>query len=220
MNADLKGLWGRISAAVDEGAVLAKHAYAGIKTDIRELAELGESKLRGLIDKAVENDSIRQMAKAFFANAKKGKAVAVKALKREHAKYERTLDELVDDKPEIVGFWDGFVCIFLTTPADRRPGSRIYATHAKYGKVVGVASAVLLFLPVRGISAVLGALPVLVRGAQYLQKKVLDAKGKMKKSKQTAGRGKSAAKRKTLAAKPAKKKSPTAKPVKKRSNSR
>lgn len=194
VNPNMKAMWDRISATVDEGAALAKHAYEGIKADIRELAELGESKLLNLIDRVVKDETIRPMATAFFANVQKGKAVAVEALRREHAKYERTLEAMVDDKPEIVGFWDGFVCIFLAIPADRRSRSRVYTAHAKYGKVVGVVSAILLFLPAGGVRAVLGALPVLVRGAQYLQKKVMDAKDKVKQSRASAGPGSPAAK--------------------------
>lgn len=208
MKPDMKAIWDRISATVDEGAELAKHAYEGIKADIRDLVELGDAKLRSLIDKIVENDILRQMATAFFANAQKGKAVAVEALRREHAKYEQKIEEMVDDKPEIVGFWDGFVCIFLAIPADRRTESKVYAIHAKYGKVVGVVSAIFLFLPAGGVRTVLGSLPVLVRGVQYLQKKVMDAKGKVKQSKQPAGQGSPpAAKTGGSAPKPARKES-------------
>jgi hypothetical protein len=214
MNPDLEAMWVRISATVDEGAALAKHVYDGMKADIRDLVELGESKLRNLIDKAVENETIRQMARAFFANVQKGKAAAVEALRREHSRCERQLEEMAGDKPEIVGFWDGFVYIFLALPANRRPGSRIYITHVKYGKVVGVVSAVLLFLPAGGVRAVLGALPVLVRGAQYLQEKVMAAKDRVRQSRPPAGSGRPAAETEGSATKRAKKASkPRKRPV-------
>lgn len=176
MKKNLEELVHDISATIEEGLEIAKHTYEGIKKDIQELVALGEDKLRTLIDRVAENDTIRKTAREFFQNVGKGKDAAIAALKREYARSQAKLDEMVDEKKEIVGFWDGFVSIFLTTSAERRPRSKVYMTHVKYGKVMGVASAVFLFFPAGRIGMLIGSLPVVVRGAEYLKKKVMEAK--------------------------------------------
>lgn len=185
MKRNIEALLHDIADTVNEGLEIAKHAYEGIMKDIRDLAELGEVKLHELIDEVAADDTIRKMATAFFKNIGRGKDAAVSALKLEYARCQEKLDEIVDGKKEIVGFWDGFASIFLATPAQRRPRSKVYTTHVKYGKVIGVASAVLLFFPGGRIGALIGSIPVIVRGAEYLKKKVLDAMSKMADAKQT-----------------------------------
>ncbi|MBA4388552.1 MAG: hypothetical protein C0404_11260 [Verrucomicrobia bacterium] len=167
-----------VTAKLRLQAEIAGHALSGIGSDLKELISMGEKKMEALIDRVVEEQTIRKMARSFYNNARKGKTEAVASLKKEYAAYQNKLDELVETKKEVVGFWDGFVSIFLTTPAGRSR-STIYRTHVKYGKVIGGATALFLFLPARGIGALIGSLPIVVRGAQYLQKKVQAAKEKV-----------------------------------------
>jgi hypothetical protein len=176
MSKSFKAVLNDLGETVKEGLEIAKHTYEGIKKDVEELVALGETRLNRLIDALVEDDTIRKMASAFFKNVVKGKDAAVAALRSEYAKCQQKLDDMVEDKPEIVGFWDGFASIFLATQPDRRPRSRVYTTHVRYGKVIASASAVLLFFGTGRIAALIGSVPVIVRGAEYLKKKILDAK--------------------------------------------
>lgn len=186
MATNLRNLLDEVTEKVKLHVGIAKQAAADIGKDLHDLVELGEEKLKKLIDKVTGNPVIKEMAAAFFRNAKKGRDAAVAALKRQHEKYKAKLDETARTKPGIVGFWDGFVSIFLNAPANRRTDSDEYVSNVKYGKAVGSASAVLLFLRTTPVGAALGALPVVLRGAKYLQKKVADAKKKVSSTKTAA----------------------------------
>lgn len=181
MNGKIASLLDKVSVKLGEGLVIARHMIAGINSDITEMASLGEEKLKDLIDRTIDQKEIRKMARAFFKNISRGKGKAAKALRAEYAKYQDKLDKLADDKKEIVGFWDGFVNIFLMTPTDRKASSRVYTSHVRYGKVIGVVTALFFLLPAGGIRTLFGSLPVAVRCAEYFQRKVMEAKKKAAK---------------------------------------
>lgn len=154
---------------------LAKKVLSAIGQDAKDLAALGEEKLHSLIDRIAEDQTIRKMAADFFTNAAKGRDIAVSKLREQHARYEEKLNEMVNDKTEVVGFWDGFVSVFLATPAERKARSRIYTTHVSYGRVIGVITSLLLFIPAGAAGKLLGSLPVITRAAEYLRRKIREA---------------------------------------------
>lgn len=183
MKGKLEKLLGKIGRRIQEAVEVAAVAYGEVKDDITKLCALKRKQIEVLIDKVVI-DQFWKLGEAVLDAIKDGKDAAAKALSARYDQLDSWLQEQVQANPEAVGFWDGFVDAFVGNARTRRPRSTVYTTHRKYGRVVGFSTAVLLFVPaggVRGIRALIGAMPALSRSVTYLLGKVAEAKEQVKK---------------------------------------
>lgn len=158
-------------------------ASNAIGNDVKKVVSLGEEKLQGLIDTAFNEDYQKDIGNTIFKYAKKGKKEVERTLKKKVKKYNARMDELAQTDPKAAGFLDGVLNAYIATPCDRRPRSQMYKTHAKYGKVFGFVSSIVVFSPTKLYRFALGVSPVLSRTVKYLNSKVAEASETVKSKK-------------------------------------
>ncbi|MBI2672906.1 hypothetical protein HYX19_01480 [Candidatus Woesearchaeota archaeon] len=159
---------------------LAQETSRLIKEDTLETLKIGEKKIEGLISQMSENEQFKEIGRAVFDNAEQGYEKTKDAVRSAYGRCNARLNELVQEKPGLVGFIDGFVSAYLATPVTRRPKSQTYSTHTKYGRGVGFVTAATTFY---AGGSVLGSLPVTSRITRYLKDKVHEAKGNIAEKK-------------------------------------
>ena len=125
-----------------------------------------------LADSMVANEYGKKIVQSVTDNMRQGKQAVVQAVTDSYHQMDEKLDELAKTRPELAGLIDGYVKSIIGSEANRRPRSKRYTTHAKYGEVIGYASSALLFLRGR---LIVGSLPVLTRVGKYLHDKVKEA---------------------------------------------
>lgn len=154
-------------------ANVAVETGSAVLRDVDNAWDQGVAYTRQLIDRAVKLDYFRDIASTAYKHAESGLGKASGAVRQKAQEVDGHLDKLAETEPEIAGFIDGFVNAWTTLPCQRLD-SREYTRHVTYGRVVGFASSVpLMFGGTK--SKVIGAIPYLVRGAQYLRDKVSEA---------------------------------------------
>lgn len=156
-------------------------ALVKIGKDFDTVVKLGEKKIKNLVDLAFSEDYQKDLGNTIFKYAKQGKERTTEVLKEKKEQYDTKLNELVKTKPEAAGMIDGVLNAYLATPCDRRPKSKIYKLHVKYGQSLGFVSSAVIFVPSRGYRMAIGAMPVLSRAVKYLHKKVSQAETDYKK---------------------------------------
>lgn len=171
--------WGSF---VNRWSKVAGRVCDSVCKDICALYERGEEKIEKLIDRVTEEDKLRGLGQKVFQHAKEGTERVKEELRASYRNYSAQLDDLVKSKPDVVGFWDGFVNAYLGTSCERRPRSEIYNMHVKYGKAVGWASAAVLFVSNLPFGKLVASVPVLSRTVRYLEGKVSEAKAEVGKS--------------------------------------
>ena len=160
---------------VDRAFRVAKETVTGFGNDLEELAIQTEGKIEGFVDRVVEDDKLKELGKTFVDYSKQGRGRAKEALKIKYDSYQTMLNKKALVRPDVVGFWDGYVSALLDTKAERAPGSELYKVHAKYGKVFGYGSSVLLFTAELPLAALIGGMPLYSRAMKYFNKTLEEA---------------------------------------------
>ncbi len=155
---------------------IAENVCDSVSADIRSLYGRGEKAVMELVDRVTDEKKLRGLGAKVFQHAKGGKKRVQKELRAAYKGYAGYLDSIVKEKPEAVGFWDGFVNAYLATPCERRPRSETYKTHVKYGKAFGWTSSTVLFVTGGTMGKLVGSMPLVVRAVKYLGEKVSEAK--------------------------------------------
>ncbi len=178
----------------DNARAKAIESMDGVAKKSDEYKERFSGTIMDAIDKATDEEMFRDFGSAVMANlklgytgakiaGKQGMDVAKIALEKTVSEYDSQMNDRVADKPEAVGFWDGFVNAYLNRPAERRPRSKIYTQHVTYGKVAGWATWAVTASVATLPRAVLTAVPVVAHAGPkisvYLHEKVDQAKVQM-----------------------------------------
>lgn len=177
--------------ALGKGAVKDFVEHLGVTRDIIwddfvSLKENGPEKISELFDEWAANVKIRELFEGFLAQAGRGREAATEYLKKKNVELKEYLEKQVRLTPHLVGGVDGFVQIYLATPADRWVRSPRYRKGVQTGRVIGILCAVTLFLPVNLGRAVIGLLPGASRFARYFRKRWEDATSRISVSKSAA----------------------------------
>ena len=179
----IEGLW-----ALGKGAVKDFIEHLGVTWDIiwddfASLRENGQEKISELLDEWAANIRIRELFEGFLKQADRGREAATAYLKNKNLELKDYLEKQVRLTPHLVGGVDGFMQVYLATPAKRWTRSPRYRQGVKTGRVVGIVCAVTIFLPVTLGRAVIGLLPGASRIARYVLKRWERAKNTINTSK-------------------------------------
>lgn len=182
----LERLW-----AVGKGAVKDFFEQLGVTRDLiwedfTALKENGREKIAEMFDEWASNKKIREWFEGFLRQAARGREAAKDYLKNKDLELRDYLDKQVRLTPHLVGGVDGFMQVYLATPANRWARSPRYRKGVRTGRVIGMVCAVTIFLPVSLGRAVIGLLPGASRLARYVVKQWDVAKEKISTSKNDA----------------------------------
>jgi hypothetical protein len=136
--------------------------------DFKALSGSQKDKLEELLQAWAEDETAYELLAGFLKASEKGWDAAVAFLKRRNRGMQEYLAQQVRLTPHLVGGIDGFLRIYLATPADRWGRSPRYRQGVKIGRVVGIICAFTIFLPLSVGRAIISALPGASRIAKYL----------------------------------------------------
>ncbi|MDO8628371.1 MAG: hypothetical protein Q7R56_01295, partial [Nanoarchaeota archaeon] len=154
----------------DRFSAVAEKVVDKIGDDLATVFTTAADGLEGAVDgfssDATIKGSVTDAYKAGHANARDFRG----ALRARYDSMQGYLNEQVKTDTGVgpVGFFDGFCNAYLGTAAERRPTSKQYQTHVKYGKAIGLGSAAYLFVKGKGVSKFVGVLPVISRFFRYI----------------------------------------------------
>lgn len=129
-------------------------------------------------DKAFEYLYMNEVGKDFLDTLQKyaqDPAKLKEKYKEKREQYNSKLDEMAYEKPELVGLIDGLSNSVLASDLNRRPRSKIYTTHRKYGAVAGWGASAWATLSGR---VLLGAVPWVTHGYKYMKNAYMQAAAK------------------------------------------
>ena len=142
-----------------------------IAQDFGELGGSWKANLDEMLQAWAEDETVYQLFEGFLKASEKGKDAAIAFLRSHNRSIQTYLAKQVRLTPHLVGGVDGFLRVYLATPADRWGRSPRYRQGVKVGRVVAIICAFTVFLPVSMSRAVISALPGASRAAKYLSKR-------------------------------------------------
>lgn len=170
MNEGLRKLWqlGKNSAGelVEQMGV----TMEVIMSDLKELRVDYKEKLDDLLTEWAADDTLYALFEGFLKASEKGWQAAVDYLRGRNKELQKYLKEQVRLTPHLVGGIDGFLQVYLATPADRWTRSPRYCKGVKVGRIIGIICAFTIFLPVSIGKALISVLPGGSRAARYFAK--------------------------------------------------
>lgn len=171
MNQGLTKLWQLGKTAVDDLVDQLGVTRAEIYGDFKGLKEGYKGRIDDLLDAWAQDETAFELFDGFLKVSEQGWAETVAWLHKRRQAMEMYLSEQVRLTPHLVGGLDGFLRVYLATPADRWIRSPRYRKGVKIGRAVGVVCAFTIFLPVSVGRAAVGLLPGASRMARYLVEK-------------------------------------------------
>jgi hypothetical protein len=171
MNSGLNKLWRLGKTAVDDLVDQLGVTRAEIYGDFKGLKEGYRERIDGLLDAWAEDETAFELFDGFLKVSEQGWDATVVWLRKRRQAMEMYLSEQVRLTPHLVGGVDGFLRVYLATPAERWTRSPRYRKGVQIGRTVGVVCAFTIFLPVSVGRAVVGLLPGASRMARYLAEK-------------------------------------------------
>ncbi len=166
---------GTLESIVDSSAGLGKRIGSGAVDQYKGLASFAArkySKVTGMIDQAVKSRIFQEMYSQMQSMGKKGTTAIVYQGRKLKVQYDAQLDKLVESKPAMTGFIDGWLHAVAATSTGRSDNKE-YKRGIRIGKLAGWGPNVVLIL--NGEYA-LGLLPAYVHAGKYLYKKWQQAK--------------------------------------------
>jgi hypothetical protein len=176
MNRGLKKLWDRSKNATDDLFDHVGVTADQVFDDFRAVRGDYRRRLDELLDAWAADETAYQMFEGFLSVSGKGWEATTSYLRARSREMQSYLTKQVRLTPHLVGGIDGFLQVYLATPADRWTRSPRYRKGVGIGRVVGVVCAFTVFLPVTVGRAVISMLPGASRAARYLAEKWRSAK--------------------------------------------
>jgi len=176
MNKGVLKLWQLGKSAANDLLARLGLTWREILQDFKDLGGNHKEKIDELLKAWSEDDTAYELFEGFLKASEKGWDAAVSFLKRRNRGVQEYLAKQVRLTPHLVGGMDGFLRIYLDTPADRWARSPRYRQGVKIGRVVGIICAFTIFLPVSVGRAIISALPGATRAAKYLNRRWQAAK--------------------------------------------
>ncbi|MBN1674728.1 MAG: hypothetical protein JXR37_27030 [Kiritimatiellae bacterium] len=152
--------------------------FAGIRADYRE-------RIDGVLDEWARDETVSRLFEGFLHASKRGRHAAVSYLRARNRNLQEYLAKQVRLTPHLVGAVDGFLHVYLAMAPDRWTYSPRYRKGVRIGRVVGIACACTVFLPLSAGRAAIGLLPGASRAARYVAKQWQRAK--LKRAARRAG---------------------------------
>lgn len=178
MNRGVMKLWQLGRSTANDLLAQIGMTWREVSQDFKDLGSNQKEKLDGLLNAWSEDDTVYELFEGFLRASEKGWDAAVSFLRKRNKSVQEYLGEQVRLTPYLVGGMDGFLRIYLDTPADRWTRSARYRQGVKIGRIVGIICAFTIFLPVSVGRAIISALPGASRAAKYLKKRWQVAKEK------------------------------------------
>ncbi len=171
MNKGVTKLWELGKSTANDLVAQVGLTWREIREDFKELGGNQKEKLDELIKAWAEDDTVYELFEGFLKASEKGWDAAVSFLRERNRRVQKYLAKQVRLTPHLVGGMDGFLRIYLDTPADRWVRSPRYRQGVKIGRVVGIICAFTIFLPVSMGRAIISALPGASRAVKYFNKR-------------------------------------------------
>ena len=186
MNRGLEKLWKLGSSAAGDLFDQIGVTMDQVLDDLKELRVNYKGKIDGLLREWANDETIYELVEGFLKASEKGWEAAVAYLRGRNKQIQVYLKAQVRLTPHLVGGVDGFLQIYLSTPAERWVRSPRYRKGVKIGRVIGVVCAFTIFLPVSIGRAVISVLPGASRAAKYFAQQWKAAKGEREARKKAA----------------------------------
>lgn len=184
--ARLDSIAGAVTDKARGYAAVTSAMMENVGTDLKALAAAGEERLMQSIDTVLGDEKLGGLVQTVRQYGVDGYDRVKEALQDKAKAYDAYMDGVAKKRADLAGLSDGFLSIYLNTPCDRKPRSKVYKAHVTYGKAIGVVSAVAFLTGTKTYQKVLGALPLITRGAEYLKQKFYEAQAQVKEVKAAA----------------------------------
>ena len=159
MNKGVMKLWQLGKSTANDLVAQIGLTWREIFQDFKDLGGNQKEKIDELLAAWAEDDTLYELFEGFLKASEKGWDAAVSFLRKRNRSIQQYLEKQVRLTPHLVGGMDGFLRVYLDTPATRWARSPRYRQGAKVGRVVGIICAFTLFLPVTVGRAIISALP-------------------------------------------------------------
>jgi len=181
MNKGLSKLWDLGKNSVIDLIEQTSATKDEIVADFKEVQSSSQERIDQLLQEWTDDETIYNFFEGFLKSSEKGLDASLSYLRRVNKKLQAYLEKQARLTPHLVGSVDGFLRVYLATPADRWIRSPRYRKGVKIGRIIGIICAFTIFLPVSISKAIISFMPGASRAAKYFTKQWKVAKEKRMK---------------------------------------